>query len=101
MKLSKDDLVNCNEPRVLKAVEEFIESGKTAHTCRSCVLDLAALSLNRVPPRYIVDPYAKYGEPIDERPSDEEIANIVKLMARTVEQKPHAQDCAVCGHKKK
>ena len=49
-----DELRNRNEEKVWAALEAHFAANPGACRCRDCVLDTAALALNRLPPRYQV-----------------------------------------------
>ena len=49
-----DELKNRNEALVWAAIEAHFAAKPDACRCRDCVLDTAALALNRLPPRYQV-----------------------------------------------
>ena len=83
-------VINVNEERVINAVRNFVEAGKAACDCDECLLDLLAISLNRTPPRYIVNDIHMncFGEPAGS-PPDEELDQIVAKAAELVAEKPH------------
>jgi competence protein ComFB len=49
-----DELKNHNEELVWSAIEAHLAAHPGACRCRDCVLDTAAIALNRLPPRYQV-----------------------------------------------
>ena len=49
-----DELKNRNEEKVWAAMEEFLAANPAVCRCRDCILDTAAITLNRLPPRYQV-----------------------------------------------
>ena len=49
-----DELKNRNEALVWKAIEAHFAANPGICRCRDCILDTAALALNRLPPRYQV-----------------------------------------------
>jgi competence protein ComFB len=48
-------LKNLMEETVLQAIEEFMGKENMC-TCEQCRLDVAAIALNNLPPRYVVTP---------------------------------------------
>ena len=83
-------VINVNEERVINAVRNFVDAGRAACECDECILDLLAISLNRTPPRYIVNDIHMncFGEPAG-TPPDDELAIIVENAAKLVAEKPH------------
>ena len=83
-------VINVNEERVIDAVRAFVEAGKAACECDECILDLLAISLNRTPPRYIVNDIHMncFGEAAG-KPPDDELEIIVAGAAKLVAEKPH------------
>ena len=49
-----DELKNRNEEHVWAAMEEFLAANPAVCRCRDCILDTAAITLNRLTPRYQV-----------------------------------------------
>ena len=47
-----DELKNRNEEKVWAALEEFLAANPAVCRCRDCILDTAAITLNRLTPRY-------------------------------------------------
>jgi len=48
-------LKNIHVDRVLRAVESFMKRGQASCDCQECALDILAMTLNRVPARYVVN----------------------------------------------
>jgi competence protein ComFB len=48
-------LQNLMEETVLQAIEKFMDK-ESMCTCEQCRLDVAAIALNNLPPRYVVTP---------------------------------------------
>ena len=48
-------VVNVNEKRVIEVVERFLSQGLARCACDECALDILAMTLNAVPPKYIVN----------------------------------------------
>ena len=49
-----DELKNRNEEKVWMAIEGHLEANQSLCRCRDCILDTAALALNKLPARYHV-----------------------------------------------
>ena len=83
-------VINVNEERVIDAVRAFVDAGKAACECDECILDLLAISLNRTPPRYIVNDIHMncFGEATG-KPPDDDLSTIVADAAKLVAEKPH------------
>ena len=83
-------VINVNEERVINKVREFIDAGRAVCSCDECVLDILAISLNRTPPRYIVNDIHMncFGESAS-KPPDEELETIVAGAAQLVAERPH------------
>lgn len=47
-------LTNLMEEAVHKVLEEILEKETTVCKCEQCSLDIAAIALNNLPPRYVV-----------------------------------------------
>lgn len=46
--------VNILEPLVFKLIEEQLKNHEGICTCPKCKADMAAITLNNIPPRYVV-----------------------------------------------
>lgn len=51
-------LVNVSEIEVFEAIDRFLSREPDICRCQVCMLDLAALALNRMPPTYRTTPYS-------------------------------------------
>jgi competence protein ComFB len=49
-----DELKNRNEEKVWESIEQHLGKNPSLCRCRDCILDAAAIALNRLPPRYQV-----------------------------------------------
>lgn len=86
----REVLVNRTEEPVLAAVEQFLAGPGAACTCRDCRLDIAAIALNRLPPRYAVsDEHAVHHGRTVASPSPLEIEAAVQAAAVIVARSPH------------
>ena len=81
-----EKIKNINEKRVWELIVVFYENNPQYCTCRDCVLDVAAITLNSIPPHYQVseDPTRAM-----EKVSDEEILEAIKKAADRVKEHPH------------
>ncbi len=81
---------NINEPRVIAAVQNLIDTDQLACSCQECILDIAALALNNTPTRYIVNEFhMNCFEDTHPQPPDEELSAIVWEAVQRVAQRPH------------
>ena len=48
-------LKNIHVDRALEAVEAYVAAGKARCSCQECSLDILAMTLNQIPPRYVVN----------------------------------------------
>lgn len=59
-------------------------------TCRQCLVDIVALALNSLPPRYVADKYYKFPEPPEGAERAKEMAaRAVRMALRKVSRRPH------------
>ena len=49
-----DGLINENEERVFKVIDKILAEGEDLCTCQDCMMDVAAIALNNLPPNYRV-----------------------------------------------
>ena len=83
-----DELRNRNEEKVWAALEAHFAANPGACRCRDCVLDTAAIALNRLPPRYQVYSFHDQGTGTD--PAHEsEVREAVAFAAAQVARRPH------------
>ncbi|BAI81421.1 conserved hypothetical protein [Deferribacter desulfuricans SSM1] len=81
-----DKIKNINEKRVWELLINFYEEHPEFCTCRDCVLDVAAITLNTIPPHYQVsDDISTAIKKI----SDEEILKVILEAAIRVSKYPH------------
>lgn len=84
----RDELRNRIEGRVWAALEEFLEENPAACRCRDCILDTAAIALNRIPPQYRV--YDFHGDrPADDAALERLVAEAVRAASLQVAKSPH------------
>ncbi|MEF3255581.1 MAG: late competence development ComFB family protein [Deferribacterales bacterium] len=82
-----DQLKNVNEQRVWDLLAEYIEKDNDLCTCSICILDIAAIVLNSIPPHY-----QTFEESLDKakaKVSDELIIEKIKLAVEKVKRYPH------------
>jgi competence protein ComFB len=83
-----DELKNRNEEEVWAALEDFLATNPAVCQCRDCILDTAAITLNRLPPRYRV--YAFHEDnPAGDAAHDKLVAEAVRDAAAQVAKRPH------------
>ncbi|MBI4871902.1 MAG: late competence development ComFB family protein [Candidatus Riflebacteria bacterium] len=58
------NMENLQEERVFKLIRELLQTDEFAHVCRcaDCFVDIAAISLNHLPPEYVADKFYKFPE---------------------------------------
>ncbi|MBI2569374.1 MAG: late competence development ComFB family protein [Candidatus Schekmanbacteria bacterium] len=83
-------LTNHNKAAVLDAVERFLAGDEATCTCRECRLDIAAITLNRVPPRYLAsEEHARsHGRTVADADPDL-VRRVVGEAAAIVARRPH------------
>ncbi|HWR97326.1 MAG TPA: late competence development ComFB family protein [Candidatus Methanoperedens sp.] len=83
-----DELKNRNEEKVWAAVEAHLAATPQACRCRDCILDTAAIALNRLPPRYQVYSFHD-NHPGEEAALEGQVQEAVAAAAAQVAQRPH------------
>lgn len=83
-----DELKNRNEEKVWAVMEEYLAANPEVCRCRDCILDTAAISLNRLPPRYQVYSFHENSQAEDEA-HDKLVRETVLASSRQVAQRPH------------
>jgi competence protein ComFB len=86
----REELVNENEKKVMDLVTEMQKKGELPCSCRDCLLDITALSLNKLKPRYMVS-LLKELAPRPEREAawNERVKEVVKAACERVRERPH------------
>ena len=77
-------LVNVAETEVFAAIDRFLSRGPDICRCQVCMLDLAALALNRMSPTYRTTPYAPSPPGALGVTWDEEASRLTALADRAV-----------------
>ena len=84
------EIINHNEKYVVQKLQEFQESGRLTCACRECSMDVLALALNMLPPRYTVSIMQKYHQtPDEQRAFDAEVSAAVDRAVKKVQAHPH------------
>jgi competence protein ComFB len=84
------EITNYNERAVLEQIERYGILGVIPCKCRECLLDIIALALNRLKPRYTVSLLQKFYEtPEEERALRAEIRSAVDWALERVGRQPH------------
>jgi competence protein ComFB len=83
-----DELMNRNEGNVWAALEEFLAENPGVCQCRDCILDTAAITLNRLPPRYRVSE-SHENNPAADAAFDTLVAETVRAASAQVAKRPH------------
>ena len=86
----KDDIINENLKEVYLLFDKLQKDGKIPCSCRECVLDVVAITLNSLPPRYYVSLMGEFfskPEAIKDYKNDVKIA--MKKAITIVKKRPH------------
>ena len=83
-----DELRNCNEEKVWAAIEAHLTANAGLCRCRDCILDTAAIALNRLPPRYQVYSFHDKG-PAQDVAYEAQVREAVAAAAAQVARRPH------------
>lgn len=78
---------NINEKRVWNLLIKLVEEDSTICTCRDCILDIVAITLNNIPPHYQINE-ENYSEAY-KKISEEEIYEQLQIAAKIVKTHPH------------
>lgn len=95
MDLDLGNLENLQENLVRQALQEILEDPQQPVTdrlctCRFCLVDVIAVALNSLPPRYVADKYYKFPDsPEGEGRSLEMVRRAVLMAIRRVIRRPH------------
>lgn len=82
-----DKIHNINEKRVWKILIQLIEKDDSICTCRDCILDIVAITLNNIPPHYQIDDddFSRAFEKV----SNEKILSELLKAVEIVKKNPH------------
>jgi len=83
-----DELKNRNEEKVWAALETFLVENPAVCRCRDCILDTAAIALNRLPPRYQVYSFHENAAAEDEAHTKTVRETVAEASAQ-VAKRPH------------
>lgn len=83
-----DELKNRNEEKVWAALEDFLAANPTVCRCRDCILDTAAIALNRLPPRYQVYSFHE-NSPSEDEAHAQLIRETIVAASAQVAKRPH------------
>jgi len=84
-----DELKNRNEALVWEAIEAHFAANPDTCRCRDCVLDTAALALNRLPPRYQVYTFHDNNTSAGEEAQEAQVREAVAAASAQVAKRPH------------
>lgn len=84
-----DELKNRNEEKVWTAIEVHLEKDPELCRCRDCILDAAAIALNKIPPRYHVYSFHENTAHDDEDALVDEAQKAVAEAFKMVTKRPH------------
>lgn len=82
-----DTLRNINEVRVWNLAQQFYKENTKFCSCRDCILDTIAITLNNITPHYQIseDDYSE----AENKVSDKEILDSMEKAAIKVNKNPH------------
>ena len=83
-----DELKNRNEEKVWAAMEEFLAANPAVCRCRDCILDTAAITLNRLTPRYQVYSFHE-NNPAEDAAHEKLVKETVAAASLQVAKRPH------------
>lgn len=84
-----DELKNRNEEKVWMAIEFHLDKNQSLCRCRDCILDAAALALNKIPPRYHVYSFHENAPGDDDETLMAEAKKAVSEAFKQVTKRPH------------
>lgn len=83
-----DELKNRQEEKVWAAIEGHLGDHPTLCRCRDCILDAAAVALNRLPPRYQVYSFHENSRE-DDAACEQQVREAVEAAFDLVTKRPH------------
>ena len=88
---------NIHVDRVLRAVESFMQHGKPTCSCQECALDILAMTLNRVPARYVVnETLMDLHQSRDAQLTEEMLQRHLQEAAARVAESPRCEPSGLC-----
>ena len=85
-----EQLFNQNKELVLEIIEEVMLEHGVACTCRDCRMDVAAITLNKIPAKYIVsDSHANDYLDFEVDVNKDKVVSIIKDAIDVVLSNPH------------
>lgn len=85
-----DDLIDENKKNVVSLVEKYEQEGRLPCTCRECLLDIVALALNNLKPKYSVSLITDmYLTKEDVNKYEKQIKEAVENAILKVKERPH------------
>lgn len=82
-----EQLKNVNEKRVWDILADYLDQDDSVCKCSICILDIAAIVLNSIPPHY--QTFEDSLEEAKKKVSDELILEKIKLAVERVKKYPH------------
>jgi len=83
-----EELKNRQEEKVWAEIEAQLGDNPSLCRCRDCILDTAAIALNRLPPRYQVYSFHE-NQPEDESVHERQVREAVAGAFELVTKRPH------------
>jgi competence protein ComFB len=87
-----ENLENLQEDAVLVTLKRQLNEVPRPRVCPcpKCYVDMVALALNALPPRYVADRFNKFGDTVaDEAAAKEQVEGAVRLAINKVAGRPH------------
>jgi len=89
-----DNLENLQEVAVFEELPRLVDQeqnrGRTFCTCQVCLVDIAAIALNSLPPRYVADRFNKFGDSETELARHkQEVVKAIHMAIHRVASRPH------------
>ena len=89
-----ENLENLQEDSVLSALQRLLRAEariqKNLCTCPKCLVDMAAIALNSLPPKYVADRYNKFPERDHDAVANQvKVEQAVQMAINMVSRRPH------------
>ncbi len=82
-----ENVYNINEGAVVEAVERILDGDDSICKCKMCLEDIFALSLNKLPARYVQSYYSTHD--VSELMDQKLVEKTVKAAVKQVAKSPH------------
>lgn len=86
----QDELINENTKIIFAVIDQYQRQNKIVCSCKECILDIAAITLNTIKPRYSVSLIGEfYKTPEAIKAFAEEIETALEKAIAIVKERPH------------